>query len=233
MPDREVNFREIMSDLGRGMPDSQIMRKYKLTSRGLSDLYQQLVEAGFLVRTGQTYRIANKRQIKLEKLMEDIRSGLGESELRQKYRCSPWAFHKLMRKLHAHRKVNDHGLPQHAFDPFGPQGNEFIPRLPRNYLLWPYPVYVLGDNEATGWILDITEYGARIEGIEVQPNEARTFSVIASDVCDAKPFVMDAVCKWVQKGPSGSWVAGFEIPRMSAYNLCQLQKFIQAAAPAG
>lgn len=230
MPDRDVNLREIIKDIAGRMPDSRIMEKYKISLRGLADLYQQLIAAGYLVSEGQGYRIADKRQIKLEELVEDVRSGMSESELKKKYKFSSATFKKLMQKLDAQGFLLDGRPTVTAMSEFGGREDEFVPRLPRNYLLWPYPVYVLGDDSVTGWILDITETGLKVEGIEVQPGDTRTFSIIAGDVSDAKPFVIEVICRWTQKDVAGSWVSGFEIPRISDYNLEQLQKFIQAVA---
>lgn len=53
MSDREIIAGKVLKDLCSGMPDTALMRKYKLTHVELRSLYQELFDAGLLLRHHQ------------------------------------------------------------------------------------------------------------------------------------------------------------------------------------
>jgi hypothetical protein len=49
MPKREIYVKEIVNDIRSGMDHSQLMRKYKLTLKGLDSAFKKLLAGGFLL----------------------------------------------------------------------------------------------------------------------------------------------------------------------------------------
>jgi hypothetical protein len=229
---REVSVKQVLKDIGAGLGDQALREKYKLSQKGLEDLYKQLADSGFIEQARNGLTVCRKRKIQTRLLVDDIRSGLNRRQLLAKHMVSSKHLSSLIEELLAIGAVTQDefdGLSDsHAvFDEL-----EFTPRLPRNYLAYPFPIYVVGDPEATGLILDITEEGMRVEGIRVQPGEVRTFSIIATEVSDARPFVLEVTCRWITQDSEQGFQAGFQITKCSDLGLCELRKFILALAPA-
>jgi hypothetical protein len=229
---REISVNQVLKDISAGIGDRAMSEKYKLSPKGLEDLYRQLADLGFIELGRNGPAICRKRKIPTRSLVHDIRSGLNRRQLMAKYVVSSRHLNRLIEKLLATGVVPQEvflGLsePHAALDK-----HEFTPRLPRNYLAYPFPIYVVGDPDAAGFILDITEEGMKVEGIGVQQGEVKTFSIIASDVSEARPFVLEATCRWITQDSEQGFQAGFQITKCSDHGLRELRKFILASAPA-
>jgi hypothetical protein len=99
--------------------------------------------------------------------------------------------------------------------------------LARNYLAFPVPVYEAESLLVQGEIIDITEKGLQVAGIEVQPQETKSFLIRADEFHDIYPFVFEARCQWVRKeDPDGKCVAGFQIVAISELGLEELRRLI-------
>jgi uncharacterized protein (DUF433 family) len=227
---REIDVTEVLRDIKDGKGDGELMQKYRLSPRGLADLYRKLVNTGFLARNGNSFVIARSRRIAVKQLVADLRAGLSRQELMAKYLCSSQRLRRLVAKLMAVGVVTQTELAEseHLAD-----WAEFqlTPRLPRNYLPYPFPVHALGDPNATGLIIDITEHGLKVEGIDVRVGEVRRLSIIVTDVSEVRPFFLKARCRWVTKDPPKASAAGFEIQEITDSSLQELRKFIQALTP--
>ncbi|AFM22934.1 PilZ domain-containing protein [Desulfomonile tiedjei] len=228
---RELSVQQVLNDIRTGAGDQELMTKYRLSRKGLGHLYEQLTNAGFLEQNGKTIVVCDTRKIRAEQIRDDIRAGVSERDLMSKYMCSSKHLRKIFEKL-----VTIGSLTAEEIDPNGnsklhPPEVSKTPRLPRNYLPYPFTVYVVGDPEARGMILDITEYGFRVQGIQAREGEFKIFSFIPMDGSYARPFFLEAECRWIKKPHDSGLVAGFQIEKLSDHSRRELGKFIQELMP--
>ena len=99
MADREIKAGEVLRDIRGGLNDLGIMEKYKLSAKGLEDLYRQLVAAGLLDQSSLTPTGIRTRQISAAEIITDIRSGMNDKQLMEKYALSPEALQKVFEDL--------------------------------------------------------------------------------------------------------------------------------------
>ncbi len=102
----------------------------------------------------------------------------------------------------------------------------------RNWLrtttTFPARIYDSGSPSATGCILDISEKGVCVKGIETVVGEVKDFIVRSDAFEQAQKFAFEGKCRWVNKenlSPK-EWVAGFEITDISILDLAELRKLI-------
>lgn len=82
-----IDAREVLRDIHSGMDDSELMKKYHLSTRGMQSLYNKLVDAGFI-------RVVNPKE-----LINDIWSGMNDADLMTKYRLSPRGLERVLKDL--------------------------------------------------------------------------------------------------------------------------------------
>lgn len=232
MTGREVHLKQVLKDIHDGVGDRALMDKYRLSPKGLDHLYRHLITAGFVEQDGNGVVVCPNRKIPLDLFMHDLRAGFSKSDLKTKYVCSSKDLRKLVKELLASGAIarEDLQIGTNSDSPW----IEFnlTPRVPRNYLPYPFAVYVVGDADARGTILDVTEQGFRVEGIEVRVGEVKTFSFIPSDIPEAKPFFLEGTCRWASKdSKSNTFVAGFQIVKLSERSNRELRKLIDALTP--
>ena len=99
MAGREILLWEVLKFMRLGVDHATLKRKYNLSEEGLKDLYRQLAEAGFLEWTGEEFIVAAKRRIDTKELVADIRSGVSDVELMEKYKLSSRGLQRVFTKL--------------------------------------------------------------------------------------------------------------------------------------
>ncbi|MDQ7784461.1 MAG: hypothetical protein RDU20_16365 [Desulfomonilaceae bacterium] len=170
--------------------------------------------------------MANRR-INLRSFVEDVRSGTSDTQLMSKYKLSGIGLQKAFTKLVDAELLDPSDIQGRLPSYESPIGVDALRVLARNYLAFPVVVYDTEDLRVQGDILDITEKGLQVAGIEVKPQETKSFVVRPDEFHDIYPFVFEARCQWVRReGPDGTWVAGFEIAEISEMGLEELRKLI-------
>jgi Mor family transcriptional regulator len=111
---RESRIRKLVSDLRSGMACSELMKKYQLSTEGLASALNRLLAANAISpdelktfrssldeqRTLESRgRSTGKKTIKAKELLEDIRAGLDDAELMEKYGFSAGGILKALNKL--------------------------------------------------------------------------------------------------------------------------------------
>lgn len=84
-----------LKDIRNGMSRSELMKKYKLSPKGLDSLFRKLEEA--LSQMNGHKR--PQKEIKAVDILNDLNSGLNEVELMEKYKISALALNGLLREL--------------------------------------------------------------------------------------------------------------------------------------
>jgi hypothetical protein len=113
----QINSRQAVEAIRSGMSDLALMEKFALSARGLQKLFKKLVAAGELEQLEVHARLlasqqshvvdliisqpvqTKKARIEADKALEDIRAGVSDSELMQKYNISAKGLESLFRKL--------------------------------------------------------------------------------------------------------------------------------------
>src|SRR5271157_6421603 len=99
MSGREISLWEILNFMKLGADHATLKRKYNLSEEGLQGLYKQLAQAGFLEWTGEEFIVAAKRRIDTKELVADIRTGLTDVALMEKYKLSSRGLQRVFTKL--------------------------------------------------------------------------------------------------------------------------------------
>ncbi len=84
-------------------------------------------------------------------------------------------------------------------------------RSRRRHLTTFLPVYDVDDLLAEGQLLDISDTGMRVSGIEASEGEEKKLMIEVNYEADVYSLYVTAICRWTKPEPDGSLVAGFEV----------------------
>jgi uncharacterized protein (DUF433 family) len=224
MTRRRVSAKEVLADIKSGMDDPALMEKYQLSSKGLQRLFKELVGAGLW---------PERRSVRAKDVLRDIQSGAGRAELMEKYRLSFRGLQALVTlfvdagivsRNHLYgetRLENDTVMP------------EEIRAFERYYVDFETPVYEISHPEIYGKVLDVTEFGVGLEGIESCVDETKHLVILGDPFGEAAPFEFKARCRWVNRQHDGLCVAGFQIVSIAQRDMEELQKLIHLVTIGG
>ncbi len=214
MPEkRKIRAREVINDIKGGMTGFELMAKYRLSAKEYQSILNQLFREQKAVTSA---------------IVEDISAGMPEDQLRQKYGLSQAGFQAVLNKL------VDRGLiSRKAVDLLLGPGNEtmlpFPIRRKQRYRV-PATVSIRGSKASTsiGTVLDISEKGLSVVGLEARPDESQMLTILGDDLGEVAPFEFKARCRWVKKDSNdGRPLAGFEITEISPENVNALLDWIR------
>ena len=201
MPAREIKAADILQDIKAGMVDSALMEKYRISSIGLQKLYKQLIDAGLLRRHEERQIPRTKRTIKVKKIMTDIESGMGKSELMEKYDLSASMLERLCSKLLSQRALNPARIREELTLPDPTLVVDNVRDSQRHYLDFELPIYEASHPDVLGMVNDITEEGVGLTGIPAKINEIKKFVVLGDLFGEIVPFEFEAICRWSTTNP--------------------------------
>jgi hypothetical protein len=170
-----------------------------------------------------------KRVITVANFVRDIRAGMTDTELMDKYNLDALGLENAIGKM-----IKIKALSQEEWDariPILDEPSEIrVSRaLPRKYVYFSLPVYAADDLAVEGSINDISENGLQIAGIRTEVGETRTFLVKPDEFDEIYPFAFDAICRWSREDDeAGDWVGGFEITDISPAGQLELRKLIDS-----
>lgn len=226
MPERETNAREVLEDIGEGLDNDALKRKYRLTSEGLQRLFDELVAAGLLEQSENRYVIPAVRRLSVRGIVFDIRSDVSNAELMAKYNLSPKQLRHTFDLLLESKAVN----PDELRDDFSPSPEDLEStnhrKQDRYYLDFDLPIVETGPPEIDGRVRDITEKGVGVIGIPSEVGEIKTFLVLHDEFVLIEPFLFRAKCRWAKQEADGRHSAGFEITSISDKDLQDLKQLI-------
>ena len=159
-----------------------------------------------------------KKRIRISEIVSDIRSGLSDSQLIEKYQISAKGLQSLFMKLLEAQAVTNEELKCRMgfYDDTGTLDFENLQLTPEQELTCLVPVYDDSNPEIRGSICEIQENGFIIDGIASTPGDARKFVVEAGVFFPIDSFALEAVCKWSRnEGPDDSPVSAYEIANIS------------------
>lgn len=169
-----------------------------------------------------------KREVRARDVVEDLRAGKTNTELREKYRLSDKGLVKVFKKLVNAKLVEIAEVePRIALLQDSGYVHE-VRQEPRCYPVFGILIHELDDLAADYYIQDISEKGFRISGMPSKVGEVRTFLIEADEFVDVFPFSFDAQCRWVKADSNlDEYSAGFEITKISEQGINELRQIIK------
>jgi len=170
-----------------------------------------------------------KQVIDAKKIVSDIRAGMNDAELMEKYGLSAKGLESAFTKLINSRLMAVEEIYGHP----SRTGQDTViiiddlRQLPRHYLSVAVTVYDPHNPDQAGELRDITEKGIGITGIQARIGEIKTLVIDSRDYLDVGAIWFDAECVWMQPGKTaGEWRGGFQIKRIDPQDLKRLRDLI-------
>jgi len=171
--------------------------------------------------------MAPRRSVKAKEIVSDIRSGMTNQQLIDKYNVSVNSLHNLLRKLVDIKVVQKSEVQALLSSVPGGIAYEERRKDPRYYLLVPLPIYDVNNLLEEGQVVDVSEGGLRITGLAAKVGEKREFLLQADHYAHVFPFCFEAVCRWASQTEEEPWFAGFQITSISEGGFVELRKIIR------
>ncbi|MGO9567921.1 MAG: hypothetical protein ACLP5H_10305 [Desulfomonilaceae bacterium] len=171
-----------------------------------------------------------KQLISAKDFVQDTRSGMTDAALIQKYSLSPNRLQRIFKKLLDARAMTVQELDGRcaSFDENVPRNADQGRLLCRYVLDFVLPIYEETRPEILGMVLNITEGGIGLAGIQARVGESKNFVIPADEFFDVGRARFQARCRWAGSEIStGEHVSGFEVTSISAGDLTELRKLIQ------
>lgn len=172
--------------------------------------------------------------IRRQDFLNDLRSGLTDRELMEKYMLTPRGMGTLFRNLVNADLISFSELLRRS----GSQLN--LPELiaefrirSRKQLEFLIPISDYHNPENTGLVYDISDDGVGARGLRVKAHELKTFIIPTDDYFRADPIIFQGLCRWVdEKDDRWESAAGFKVVKVTRGSLKGLQEIIRNLNPA-
>ena len=167
--------------------------------------------------------------IQARQFAEDIRSGMTDPELMERYKLSAKGLQSAFTKLLNNGIVTVEelygGRPRSGADTViidDPRG------LPRHYLSVTVSIYDPNFPAQKGKLHDITERGIGVRELEVRIGETKALVIPCRDFLGVDNIWFEAKCLWVKPAAKISeWRAGFQITKITPEYLTHLRGLIR------
>ncbi len=170
-----------------------------------------------------------KRRIRAREVLDEIRSGISEAELRAKYRLSSKGIDRLFNLLVDNGTVDQSELLEKY-----PRYERKVTHVelrwdPRMSLKGKVYIYDILRSSA-GTLRDISEKGFRAAGIECNVGESKSLLLDLQQLVKADLVLVVARCQWKEtRGHSSKYITtGFEILDISERDSKVLRAFIES-----
>lgn len=167
-----------------------------------------------------------KRELEAKNLIFDLRAGMTDSQLMEKYRLSFRGLRSAFRKLLNVQAISPEELYE-RLPMYEVMTVDDMRQLVRAPLEFDLPIYELDNPVSEGRVRNVTEQGVGVAGIEARVGETKTLVIEASEIAAFDAITFNAQCRWVKKKVSGEYSAGFEITRITKDNLDRLRQLVQ------
>ncbi len=226
-----------MHDIRAHMSDAELMEKYGLSAKGLESMFAKLLSIKAISQKEIDARPAACsdtvviRQLTAGELVREIRAGVSDFELMEKYGLSSRGLEKAFRALMDAGAVKEAELRNRSQSGYDSVFIESMREIPRFYLAFAVEIYDARQPGIKGKLRDITEQGVGITGIQARVGEMKTLVIPADKFIDVQQIVFDAECIWAEtEGLDGQFAAGFRIASISPQALSDLKALIRSVA---
>jgi hypothetical protein len=170
----------------------------------------------------------SKRIINARDIVKDVRSGMTDTELMEKYGLSAKGLESAFTKL-----VNS-GIMT-VGEVYGQQRSgqdtviiDDLRELPRHFLSVSIPIYEATHENRKGKIREVTEKGVGVAGIQARIGEVKSFVIECRPFLEVDNILLEAECIWMEAGKKPEdWYGGFQIAKISPKDLKNLRELMQ------
>jgi hypothetical protein len=178
--------------------------------------------------------MSRHEEIRRQDFLNDLRSGMTDRQLMDKYRLTPRGMGTLFRNLLNADLISVAELVRRS----GGQLN--LPELiaefrirSRKKLEFLIPISDYHNPENTGLVYDISDEGVGARGLKAAVHEVKTFIIPTDDYFQADPIIFQGICRWVEeKDKRWESAAGFRVVHVTRGSLTGLQEIIRSLNPA-
>jgi Mor family transcriptional regulator len=223
MVKRKVPQREVLEDIRSGMDETAISRKYNLSAQGVNRLYQKLIAAKLL---GPDLKPVS-RKVNLLQIVADIRAGMSNPDIMEKYKLSEDMLRQVSKKLleaRMTRSADDE--PETTIE----ERSDFLAtgEFVRHEVDLDVPIYEAGRPDNQGVVRDISEEGVGVAGIEAKVGDLKTLVILGDEFGEFSSFEFEAYCRWsYADAADGACLTGFAISKISNNDFQQLEKLVR------
>ena len=174
-----------------------------------------------------------KGGVRKEDFLKDLRSGMADQELMEKYKLTPRGLGALLRNLVNAEVISFRELIRIS------SGQLNLPEMvaelrirSRKQLEFLLPISDSEQPENAGLVYDISDDGVGTRGLKTKMHEIRTLVIPADDFFRVEPVVFEGICRWVEE-KEDRWdsAAGFSVAKLLQGSLTELQDIIRALNP--
>jgi hypothetical protein len=154
-----------------------------------------------------------KRCVDGREFVSDMRSGLTETELMEKYRITSRCLQNLYRKLLKANAISRHELRTDVRACLYANTVEVhsLRTLPRESVICPLLTYTTEDTDTIGRVMDISLGGVGTIGLPAEAGDERTLIIAADKFFDVSQITLSVVCRWTKSENGRPPIAGWEI----------------------
>lgn len=174
--------------------------------------------------------MSSKRKISGKEIVNDIRSGLSDTELMQKYGVSSRGLQSIFRKLLSAKAIGPVELHERSSFDDSTVDLEEIRQSFRGYTALTATVYEVRNPEILGTVKDVTEKHIEVTGIQAGFDETRNLVILVGKSARIEPIMLKAKCRWCRTDLRGDHQTYFEIVHVDDDDLNELRKLIRAMA---
>lgn len=160
-----------------------------------------------------------KPQIPVQKILNDLRAGLGDVPIMEKYQISPNVLTQIKRRLDMGHQI--YKTPSVSTSEIKDRRSS-----PRWEPFYKIDVYDRENPQMRGIIDDLNLKGLRTVGLIAQMDETKKLLVRSGPFKVYETFKFTAQCRWSMINDSGECVAGFQITSISVQDKNELRKLI-------
>jgi hypothetical protein len=168
-----------------------------------------------------------RTKVRARAVVKDLRSGMGPTEIRGKYKLSDKGFQSVIRKLAAADLLKKAEVERfHKWFPGLFVGDlRQSPRTPVKILLI---VCDANNPSSKGFVRDISKKGISVEGLEANVGDVRRLKILSSGIAGSSTFMLKAKCVWREGDgtPDKEPISGFEITSVTESAMNELKKLL-------
>jgi hypothetical protein len=169
-----------------------------------------------------------KRIIQARDIAKDIRAGMSDGDLMEKYGLSAKGLESAFTKL-ANSGIVTVG------EIYGQRRSgqdtviiDDVRDLPRHFLSMTIPIYEAAHEQRKGLMREVTEKGVGISGIRARIGEVKSLVISCRPFLEVDNIWLEAECIWMNAGKkTEEWYGGFQIIKISPKDLKNLRQLIQ------
>ncbi|MEJ2717031.1 MAG: PilZ domain-containing protein [Deltaproteobacteria bacterium] len=168
-----------------------------------------------------------RRRIAASEVVNDIRSGMEDVALMEKYKLTAKGLQHVLRQLVNKRAMRRKELYRQSETYADKALVEDLRSLPRHLTAIPVSIYGADDLELEGRVMNVTEKGVQVTGIPAAVDESKRFLIRVDRFQEIEPFVFEGLCRWARvEKHAREPVAGIEITDISQAAMQELRKVI-------